>query len=129
MITYKMRQSYEKPAEWNKFILDQREAGERPDQKVAYVSYPRSGNTFFRALLERAGIPTGSDGDVNRIMTFSLYLSGLDREGFTNEEVEVIHTHFPLRKIPFKKFTANKFLFCVRHPIDICVSMFDLWCT
>lgn len=67
--------------------------------KVAYISYPRSGNTFYRALLERIGIMTGSDGDVNRIMTFSLFLSGFDKEGCIGDDVQVVHSHFPLRKI------------------------------
>ena len=114
----------------NQFLQEKKaKKTDKDDTKVAYVSYPRSGNTFFRALLERAGIPTGSDGDVSRIITFSLYLSGLDREGSVGDDVEVVHTHFPLRKIPFKKFLAKKFLFCVRNPIDIIVSYFDLWCT
>lgn len=41
----------------------------------------------MRALLEKAGVITGSDGDVSRIMTFSLYLSGFDKEGFVDDSV------------------------------------------
>jgi len=43
------------------------------DNKIAYASYSRSGNTFLRRYLEKVGgIYTGSDGDLNYALHYSL---------------------------------------------------------
>ena len=56
MITYSQRVKNEKPLVLNKFIKEWTATQPIDSPKVAYVSYPRSGNTFLRALLEKAGV-------------------------------------------------------------------------
>jgi hypothetical protein len=57
-------------------------------QKVLLVSYPRSGNSFLRRLLESSlGIVTGSDSRPNRTLAESLL-----RCGFKGEELRPLLT-------------------------------------
>ena len=67
------------------------------DGKVAYASYSRSGNTFFRRYLEQAGgIFTGSDGDLNYALHYSLQYCGFSGECFVDDSTWFVKTHYPL---------------------------------
>ena len=94
--------------------------------KVAYTSYSRSGNTFFRKYLEQiGGIFTGSDGDLNYALHYCLQFNGFSGECMVNDDVWFVKTHYPLGKeVPFK---ANKVILCVRNPLDVVTSMFNFW--
>ena len=96
--------------------------------KVAYASYSRSGNTFFRRYLEQiGGIYTGSDGDLNYTLHYSLQFNGFSGECKVGDDCWFIKTHYPLGKeVPFK---ANKVILCVRNPLDVVTSMFNFWAT
>ena len=53
-------------------------------QKVLLVSYPRSGNSFLRRLLESSlGIVTGSDSRPNRTLSESLLRCGFKGAGYS----------------------------------------------
>lgn len=75
--------------------------------KVAFISFPRSGNSFLRKYLESlTGIITGSDCP----MTFStgLLIAGLAGEQVIDDSVWVIKSHNPWNIINSVKFTCNK---------------------
>jgi hypothetical protein len=66
--------------------------------KVLLASYPRSGNSFVRQLLElETGIITGSDSRPNRTLASQLLQCGYRGEGITDNSVWVVKTHYPER--------------------------------
>ena len=95
---------------------------------IAYTSYSRSGNTFFRRYLEQVGgIFTGSDGDLNYALHFSLQFNGFSGEAMVDSRTWFVKTHYPLGvETPFK---AKKVICCVRNPLDVVTSMFNFWST
>jgi len=97
--------------------------------KIAYTSYSRSGNTFFRKLLEQTtGIFTGTDyGDLNSCLGYQLQHAGFTGEAVIDESVWFVKTHHPLGD--GDAFIANKTICCVRNPLDVVVSMFHFWTT
>lgn len=94
--------------------------------KVTYASYSRSGNTFFRRYLEQiGGIFTGSDGDLNYALHYSLQFCGFSGECKVDNDCWFIKTHYPLGiEVPF---IANKVIICVRNPLDVVTSVFNFW--
>ena len=67
--------------------------GERTEH-VALVSYPRSGNSLLRALLEEVtGIVTGTDTRPNRTLSRALSQFGMQGEGVLDERVWIVKTH------------------------------------
>lgn len=100
--------------------------GQAFGNKIAYASYSRSGNTFFRKYLEQiGGIFTGSDGDLNYALHYCLQFNGFSGECKVNDECWFIKTHYPLGKeVPF---SADKVILCVRNPLDVVTSMFNFW--
>jgi len=100
--------------------------GQPMNNKIAYASFPRSGNTFFRKYLEQiGGIFTGSDGDLNFTLHYCLQFCGFSGECKVNDECWFTKTHYPLgKKVAFK---ANKVILCVRNPLDVLTSMFNFW--
>jgi len=114
-------------------------------------SYPRSGNTLLRTLLERVtSIVTGSDTRPDRTLSRSLALEhDLVGEGLvgTNNQtkskasidprnyqsafeppVHVVKTHFPERK-GWKPVRGSRVLLLVRNPYDAIDSYWNLCCT
>ena len=77
-------------------------------EKVVLVSYPRSGNSFLRRLLEtRFGIVTGSDSRPNRTLSESLLRCGFRGEGICDDSVWIVKTHYPER-LGYRKFPATR---------------------
>ena len=79
----------------------------RPGEKralggsVALTSYPRSGNSMMRGLLERStGLITGSDTNPRRRLSVALGLSGYLGEGVVGRSW-IVKTHFPERTCLF----------------------------
>jgi len=67
-------------------------------EKVILCSYPRSGNTFIRKMMEEiSGTLTGSDCLPKGKLNFDLYEQGLRAEGKVGREVWMVKSHFPER--------------------------------
>ena len=97
------------------------------DQRVAYTSYSRSGNTMLRTYFERvSGAFTGSDGDLNACLHYSLQHAGFTGEAHL-KDAWIIKTHYPLGKD--RPVAASKVVCCVRNPLDVVTSMFNFWAT
>jgi hypothetical protein len=97
--------------------------------KAALVSYPRSGNSFMRKVLERKlGIVTGSDSRPNRTLSASLLKFGYLGEGITDQSVWVVKSHFPER-LGYLKFPVSRVILLVRNPYDAIQSYFHMGMT
>ena len=95
-------------------------------RKVLLVSYPRSGNSYLRKLLEsRLGIATGSDSRPNRTLTQSLLECGFKGEGIVDDSVWIVKTHFPER-MGYRKVSANAVVLLIRNPFDTIESYFHM---
>jgi len=94
--------------------------------KVALASYPRSGNSLLRSLIERlTGVYTGSDTDPLRPLNFALVEAGMMGEGIVDERVFAVKTHFPER-MGRCGFCAGKAILLIRNPFDAIVSYFNM---
>eukprot|EP00521_Asterionellopsis_glacialis_P013332 CAMPEP_0195306868 /NCGR_PEP_ID=MMETSP0707-20130614/37422_1 /TAXON_ID=33640 /ORGANISM="Asterionellopsis glacialis, Strain CCMP134" /LENGTH=432 /DNA_ID=CAMNT_0040371099 /DNA_START=480 /DNA_END=1778 /DNA_ORIENTATION=+ len=94
------------------------------------ASYPRSGNTLMRTLIERTtGIVTGSDTRPDRNLSKALARQhNLVGEGVVDKnQVGVVKTHFPERK-GYKTYKAHRAIVLVRNPFDAIDSYWNL-CT
>jgi hypothetical protein len=117
------------PADGPRF-LQPGQAGET----VAMVSYPRSGNSMLRDLLERlTGTVTGSDSRPDRAMALDLKLYGLVGEGNVGAHngggnVWVVKTHFP-EKYGWKPFASQRAILLVRNPFNAMRSYFNMLLT
>jgi len=92
------------------------------------VSYPRSGNTLLRSLLEATtGFVTGSDTRPDRALSLALAdRHDLVGEGITSpNQTRLVKTHWPER-IGFRKYTAHRAVFLVRNPFDAIDSYWNL---
>ena len=104
------------------------------------ASYPRSGNTLLRTLLERTtSIVTGSDTRPDRTLSKSLAVeydlvgegivsSGIDQQQQQRGGVHIVKTHFPERK-GWTPVTGHRVLLLVRNPYDAIDSYWNLCCT
>lgn len=98
-------------------------------EKVLLVSYPRSGNSFLRKLLETAtSIVTGSDSRPNRTLSASLLRCGYKGEGITDSSVWVVKSHYPER-LGYIRFAARRVILLVRNPFDSIESYFHMGMT
>jgi hypothetical protein len=98
-------------------------------EKVVLVSYPRSGNSFLRLLLEeRTGIITGSDSRTNRTLSAALLRCGFKGEGIVDSSVWIIKSHYPER-MGYIKFTTKRVILLVRNPFDALESYFHMGLT
>lgn len=98
-------------------------------EKVLLVSYPRSGNSFVRKMLElKTGIITGSDSRPNRTLSASLLKFGYCGEGITDQSVWVVKSHYPER-FGYIKFPVQRIILVVRNPFDAIESYFHMGMT
>lgn len=66
----------------------------RPGNKVAFCSFPRSGNSFLRKYLEKlTGVTTGSDNDIRG--NICLMMAGLKGEYIVDDSVWIVKSHHP----------------------------------
>ena len=96
------------------------------------ASYPRSGNTWLRHLLERiTGLVTGSDTRPDRNLSRALSChptKPLVGEGVVEDShVSVVKTHWPERR-GLRHFSASRVVLIVRNPYDTIDSYWNL-CT
>jgi hypothetical protein len=100
-------------------------------QTTLLTSYPRSGNTLLRNLIERiTNIITGSDTRPDRTLSKSLALHhNLIGEGITQSKfTPVIKTHYPERK-GYMPYHAHRIILLVRNPYDAIDSYWNMCCT
>lgn len=103
--------------------------GERGGETVALVSYPRSGNSMLRGLLEGVtGVVTGSDTRPDRVLSRSLLKKGLRGEGVVDERAWVVKTHWPER-YGYRRFPTQRVILLVRNPFDAIHSYFNMGLT
>jgi hypothetical protein len=90
------------------------------------VSYPRSGNTLMRSLLERtAGIVTGSDTRPDRTLSLTLAdAHGLVGEGIC-ANVVFCKTHWPER-MGCQVYRGQRAVMLIRNPFDAIDSYWNL---
>jgi hypothetical protein len=94
--------------------------------KILLVSYPRSGNSYLRKILElRTGIITGSDSRPNRVLAASLLSFGYCGEGIVDQSVWIVKSHFPER-LGYIRFPVDKAILVVRNPFDAIESYFHM---
>jgi hypothetical protein len=87
--------------------------------KVAYMTYPRSGNTFLRKYLELiTGVTTGSEVEAS---VWHLPLIG---ENIVDDSVWVIKSHGPIARVrTAEDFDMNKIIVLMRNPFAVIISM------
>eukprot|EP01038_Epipyxis_sp_PR26KG_P007558 gene7558-10299_t len=97
--------------------------------RILLVSYPRSGNSFMRRIIEDiTGIVTGSDSRPNRTLSASLLRFGYQGEGITDKSVWVVKSHYPER-LGYIRFNVSKVIVLVRNPFDAIESYFHMGMT
>lgn len=97
--------------------------------KILLVSYPRSGNSYVRKMLEmRTGIVTGSDSRPNRTLSASLLRFGYRGEGVTDQSVWVVKSHYPER-LGYIRVPVQRAVLVVRNPFDSIESYFHMGMT
>lgn len=102
---------------------------EKKGQHIALASYPRSGNSLLRHLLENlTGVYTGCDTDPKRTLSQQLQQFGMHGEGVVDDSVWFVKTHFPERH-GWKPFKAHKAILVVRNPWDAIDSYFNMTLT
>ncbi|DAZ94378.1 TPA: hypothetical protein N0F65_001112 [Lagenidium giganteum] len=103
--------------------------GEYNGEHVAIVSYPRSGNSLMRGLLEKiTGVYTGCDTRPDRSLSQELQNYGMKGEGVVDDSVWFVKTHFPERT-GWKPFKIKKAILVVRNPWDAIDSYFNMTLT
>jgi hypothetical protein len=96
--------------------------------KVAFCSFPRSGNSLLRRLLEETtGICTGKHMSIGR--TTNLQIQGMKGEAIVDSRVWIVGSHHPFHSPDFVPFSSTKVLCVVRDPLDTFYSMFQLYST
>jgi len=99
--------------------------GEPLEEKVAFNTFPRSGNSMLRKQLELiTGISTGATVSLNT--STSLQITGLAGEEIVDDRVFIIKAHHPGLFPGVIEFDSTKVLMCVRNPLDVLVSFASL---
>ena len=95
-------------------------------ERIVLASYPRSGNTMLRKLIEEiTGLFTGSDTRGGRAMADMLKSYGLVGESNCTRAAWVIKSHFPER-LGWMRFPVRRCILLVRHPINAIDSYFNM---
>jgi hypothetical protein len=93
---------------------------------MALVSYPRSGNSLLRTLLEAcSGIITGSDTPPDAPLSKDLSSFGLRGEGVVDARVWLIKSHWPERR-GSHPIDAHAAVLLVRNPFDAIDSFWNM---
>lgn len=104
---------------------------ERKLETLALVSYPRSGNSMLRGMLEkRFGVYTGSDTRPDRTLSTALRDQwGMAGEGVVDPRlVHIVKSHWPERR-GWRSFEAQRIILLVRNPFDAIDSYFNMCLT
>lgn len=93
--------------------------------KIAFNTYPRSGNSFLRKFMEQmTGISTGAT--VSLHTSTSLQIQGLKGEHIVDDRTWIIKAHHPMLLPHVLKFKSDKVVCCVRNPLDVIMSFASL---
>lgn len=96
--------------------------------KVAFCSFPRSGNTFLRKYIELlTGVITGADNTLS--INVALQMQGMMGEDIVDDTVWVVKSHSPWIMPDAPVFHANKNIVIVRNPLDTNLSWMHLVAT
>ena len=96
------------------------------NQKVSYSTFPRSGNSFLRKLLQLVtGLTTGSDMQIE--LNIDMQLNSNKGEGICDSSVWVYKSHDPMWMPDGLMQKANKVLCCVRNPFDVMASCYTFY--
>nr|CCA26282.1 conserved hypothetical protein [Albugo laibachii Nc14] len=110
-------------------ILRWLDPGEKNGEHIAIVSYPRSGNTLMRGLLEQVtGTYTGCDTHPDRVLSRELQKFGMEGEGVVDDSVWFIKSHYPER-LGWKSYKIKKAIVVIRNPWDAIDSYFNMTLT
>ena len=96
-------------------------------QRIAFQSFPRSGNTFLRRYIERiTGVYTGADMCIDH--TFHEAMMGLLGQNIVGDSnrVWITKTHKPQDIPNSKSFSASRMIVIARNPIDVFPSFAGL---
>ena len=100
-----------------RFLDGESIAGDR----VCYLTFARSGNTFLRKYLENiTNIPTGSEMDV--YIAMPLTLMGVIGDSIADDRTWVIKSHDPMRFVAID-FESNRVIVTARNPFDVLISL------
>ena len=93
--------------------------------KIAFCSFPRSGNTFLRKYLQLlTGVPTGSDNTLHTDTI--LQMQGLKGEDIVDDTCWIVKSHSPWIMQFAPPFTTNKVLLIIRNPTESNISWLNL---
>ena len=93
--------------------------------KIAFASFPRSGNTFLRKYSELlTGVQTGADNTLH--ISVMLQMQKMKGEDIVDDTCWIIKTHSPWCMLYAPKFKCQKIMCVVRNPLDIIISWFNL---
>jgi hypothetical protein len=99
--------------------------GEKLPTKIAFNTYPRSGNSFLRKYMEQmTGISTGAT--VSLHTSTSLQIQGLKGEYIVDDRTWIIKAHHPIYLPDVLEFKSDKVVCCVRNPLDVIPSFATL---
>lgn len=93
--------------------------------QVAFLSFPRSGNSLMRRVLEQSfGVATGSTGSLGS-GTY-LQINGLKGQNIADDRCWIVKSHHPSVQPGTLTFKSEKVLCIVRNPLDVIVSFATL---
>ena len=99
--------------------------GEKLGSKIAFNTYPRSGNSFLRKYLEQlTGISTGATVQLHT--SSSLQIMGLKGEYICDDRTWIVKAHHPMLLPGVLQFKSDKVVCCVRNPLDVILSFASL---
>ena len=102
------------------------QAHEAVGERVALASYPRSGNSLLRKLVEQAtGVITGADTLPERTLSQALQRCGARGEGVIDDRVWLVKTHYPERR-GYAEIQIDRAILLVRNPWDAIDSYFNM---
>lgn len=104
--------------------------GAPKEDKIAFSSFLRSGNTLTRKYFEEVtGVATGSIMQNSSVGNFSLFQPHFKADAIFDDRVLLIKTHLPFVlhvTTPEPYIPHSKSLVCVRNPLDSLPSLFQL---
>ena len=93
--------------------------------KVAFSSWPRSGNSFLRKYFELlTGLATGADNTLHTEVI--MQMQGFKGEFTVDDTTWICKTHSPWIMPEAPVFYANKMITIVRNPLDTFISWLNL---
>lgn len=94
--------------------------------RVQLASFPRSGNSFLRRILEQiTGVFTGSDFTLRDALPLQ-HQGLLGEQTFGDNSIWVTKSHYPWMQMSHAPFAVEKVICIARNPIDVIPSFCSL---